>query len=390
MNTLKRTWMVGVASVMVTSGVALGACSSGSGVEIPVDPTTAGETSATSGGGGAGGAVAIDGGGSGGSPGTIDPGSACATSTVQANLTPVDLFILFDRSASMAYKSKWSAATAALTSFFQSPSSAGLGVALRFFPEDGCDNMSCNAVACGQPLVPFGRLLSTSAPGDAQEQALVAVSSSKMPPATEINGGGGTPLTPALSGAESWATNYLGQKPGDRVAVILVSDGEVNGCDPDPASMAKIVASAHAAGVDTFAVGLAGYFEAQMNALAAAGGTGQAFFIGKTDVELDLLTALQTIQQKQVSCALPMPQAAPGKVVDPTLVNVDYTPEGGVAGLLGQVKSAAACGAAGGWYYNDPAAPTQIVLCPNTCATVQADPVAKIEIILGCLTQPAK
>jgi hypothetical protein len=389
MNTLKSTWKVGVASVLVSSGMALGACSSGSSVEVPIDPTTTSGTSGTTGSGGAGGAVEIDGGGSGGGPGTIDPGSACATSTVQANLTPVDLFILFDRSASMAYKSKWDAATAALTSFFQSPASAGLGVALRFFPDDGCDNVSCNAAACGQPLVPLGRLLSTSAPGDAQEQALVSVSSSKMPQVNEM-GGGGTPLTPALSGAESWATTYLGQKPGDRVAVVLVSDGEVNGCDENAATMAKIVASAHAAGIDTFAVGLAGYFEAQMNALAQAGGTGQAFFIGKTDVKLDLLTALQTIQQKQVSCALPMPQAAQGKVVDPMLVNVDYTPEGGVIGLLGQVTSAATCGAAGGWYYNDPAAPTQIVLCPSTCAIVQADPVAKIDIILGCQTEPAK
>src|SRR5512133_240959 len=116
MNTLKSPWMFGVASVLVTSGVALGACS-GSGVEVPIDPTTtSGNGATTSGGGGAGGDLAIDGGGSGGSHGMIDPGSACATSTVQANLTPVDLFVLFDRSASMAYKSKWAAATAALTS----------------------------------------------------------------------------------------------------------------------------------------------------------------------------------------------------------------------------------------------------------------------------------
>ena len=390
MNTLKRTWIVGVASVIVTSGAALGACSSGSGVEIPTDPTTTSGAGATTGGGGAGGAVQIDGGGSGGEHGMIDPDAACAKSTIQANLTPVDLFILFDRSSSMNYKSKWAAATSALTSFFQSPSSAGLGVALRFFPEDGCDNVTCNAAACGTPLVPLGRLLSSSAPADTQEQALVSVSSSKMPAPNEIMGGGGTPLAPALSGAESWATNYLGQKPGERVAVVLVSDGEVNGCNEDAAAMAKIVAAGHAAGVDTFAIGLAGYFEAQMNALAQAGGTGQAFFIGKTNVQADLLTALQTIQTKQVSCTLAMPQAAPGEVVDPMLVNVDYTSGGGMAGLLGQVQNAAGCSAAGGWYYNDPVAPTQITLCPGTCATVQADPVAKIDIILGCQTEPAK
>jgi hypothetical protein len=391
MNTLKSTWMVGVASVLVTSGVALGACS-GSGVEIPIGSTTfdtPGGTGGTSGGGGQGGALEIDGGGSGGH-GMIDPDAACATSTIQANLTPVDLFVLFDRSSSMAYKSKWAAATAALTSFFQSKSSAGLRMALRFFPEDGCDNVTCDAAACGKPLVPLGMLLASSAPADAQEQALVSASNSKMPAPNEIMGGGGTPMAPALSGAETWATTLHGQQPGDRVAVVLVSDGEVNGCDESADSMAKIVGAAHASGVDTFAIGLAGYFEAQMNALALAGGTGQAFFIGNTDVELDLLTALQSIQQKQVSCALPMPQPSPGNVINPMLVNVDYTPGGGAVGLLGQVADAASCGAPGGWYYNDPVAPTQITLCPSTCSTVQADPIAKIDIILGCQTQPAK
>jgi hypothetical protein len=390
MNTLKGTWMVGVASVLVTSGLALGACST-SGVELPIDPTTtgAGGNATTSSGNGQGGSIAIDGGGSGGH-GMIDPDAACATSTIQANLTPVDLFLLFDRSASMNFKSKWGAATSALTKFFQSPSSAGLHVALRFFPDDGCDNVTCDANACGQPLVPLGQLLASSAPTDAQELALVNVSSTKMPAATEINGGGGTPLSAALTGAESWATTLHGQKPADRVAVILVSDAEANGCNEDQASIDKVVAQAQAAGVDTFAVGLSGYFESRMEAIAQAGGTGKAFFIGKTDVELDLLTALQAVQQKQVSCDLAMPQPSAGNTIDPMLVNVDYSPDGGAPALLGQVADAAGCGASGGWYYNDPVTPTQITLCPSTCSTIQADPSAKIDIILGCQTMPAK
>ncbi|MFS8065168.1 MAG: vWA domain-containing protein [Byssovorax sp.] len=385
---LTTRWMVGVASVLVTSGVALGACS---GVEIPSDPTSgssSGSGGDDSGGAGAGGSLDLDAGKDG--PVVISPDAACATSTVQANLTPVDLFLLFDRSASMAYKSKWDAATAALTSFFQNSSSAGLRVALRFFPEDGCDNMACSAEACGQPLVPLGMLLSSSGAADAQEQALVAASSSKMPAPNEIMGGGGTPLSAALGGAESWAMAQHAKHPEDRVAVVLVSDGEANGCDKTAATINGIVAAGHGAGVDTFAIGLAGYFEAGMNDIAQSGGTGQAFFIGKTDVEQDLLEALQSIQQKEVSCALPMPQGAPDKPVDPLLINVDYTPGGGAAGILGQVPSAAGCGAGGGWYYDNPAAPTQITLCPATCSTVQADALARIDIILGCQTEPAK
>lgn len=393
MKTFGTRSLVGVASVLVTSGVALFACSS---AEIPFDPTststsgTGGHSTASGGGGdgGAGGASEFDAGD--GGPVVIDPDAACATATIQANLAPVDLFLLFDRSASMAYKSKWDAATAALTSFFQSPSSAGLHVALRFFPEDGCDNVACSPGPCGQPLVPLGVLLASSGAADPQEQALVSISNSKQPAPNEIMGGGGTPLSAALSGAESWATNQLSKQPGDRVAVVLVSDGEANGCDKTPETINAIIAAGHASGVDTFAIGLSGYFEDRMNAMAVSGGTGQAYFIGQTDVKQDLLNALTAIQQKQVSCTLPMPQGTPDKPVDPKLVNVDYTPGGGVSGILGQVASAAACGPNGGWYYDNPAAPAKITLCPATCSTVQADAVAKIDIILGCQTEPAK
>jgi hypothetical protein len=391
MKLLNPRAMASVASVLVTSGVALFACSN---VEVPFNPTgttatgTGGQSTGGIGEGGQGGSLDIDGGD--GGPVVIEPDAACATASITANLQPVDIFLLFDRSASMAYKSKWDAATAALTSFFQSPSSAGLHIALRFFPEDGCDNVACSAGPCSQPLVPLGVLLPGSGAADPQEQALVSVSNSKKPAPDEIMGGGGTPLSAALDGAEAWGKSYYSNHPGDRVAVVLVSDGEANGCDKTPETINAIIAAGHAGGVDTFAIGLAGYFEDRMTAMAVSGGTGQAYFIGKTDVQQDLLTALQAIQQKQVSCNLPMPQGTPDKPVDPKLVNVDYTPGGGVSGILGQVTSAATCGANGGWYYNDPAAPTQITLCPATCSTVQADAVAKIDIILGCQTEPAK
>jgi hypothetical protein len=73
-------------------------------------------------------------------------------------------------------------------------------------------------------------------------------------------------------------------------------------------------------------------------------------------------------------------------VIDPTLVNVSYTPGGGAAETLGQVGGASSCGASGGWYYDDPAHPATINLCPSTCTMVQSDPGAKMSIVLGCAT----
>jgi hypothetical protein len=68
-------------------------------------------------------------------------------------------------------------------------------------------------------------------------------------------------------------------------------------------------------------------------------------------------------------------------------VNVQYTPGGGMPQLIGNVATAAACDAqSGGWYYDNNASPTKILLCPVTCSTVSSDPNAKIEILLGCDT----
>jgi hypothetical protein len=50
------------------------------------------------------------------------------------------------------------------------------------------------------------------------------------------------------------------------------------------------------------------------------------------------------------------------------------------------VPTSADCTNAGGWYYDNPAAPTKVILCPATCMTVQADSNAKVDVQFGCDT----
>lgn len=52
---------------------------------------------------------------------------------------------------------------------------------------------------------------------------------------------------------------------------------------------------------------------------------------------------------------------------------------------LPRLAGPAAC-ASGGWFYDDPLEPTTIELCPATCAAVQADKGATLEVLLGCAT----
>jgi hypothetical protein len=39
------------------------------------------------------------------------------------------------------------------------------------------------------------------------------------------------------------------------------------------------------------------------------------------------------------------------------------------------------------WYYDSLTNPTRIVLCPSACTTVTADPMAKLDILLGCKSE---
>jgi len=82
--------------------------------------------------------------GAGGLTGNIDAAGldgACAASSIGAEAVPLDLYFLMDSSKSMlettgAGTTKWAAVSAALDMFFADSGSAGLGVALKYFPDE--------------------------------------------------------------------------------------------------------------------------------------------------------------------------------------------------------------------------------------------------------------
>ena len=347
----------------------------------------AGKTSGTSSGGsnsGAGGDDLITV-GAGGSSGTKM--ESCAGTSGEATLTPVNMFIIFDKSGSMLNNNKWTNTTKALVDFFKDQGSAGLRVALRFFPDSGCDDSSCSIDVCSQPLVPLGALTSDPAPADAQEQQLVDAVASKSP-------NGGTPMSVALGGAEQWAANYQMAHPSEKTVVVLVTDGEPNGCDESVSHIAALAAKTkNANDVLTYAVGLVGSNTATINSIDAAGGTNAGIFVGNGNASADLLAALKAIQGSQVACEFQMPtMGSMGEMIDPSLVNVNYKPgDGGMTKTFNKVAKASDCTPQkDGWFYDNPVKPTTITLCPGTCASVQADEKAKIEIEVGCATKPAQ
>jgi hypothetical protein len=56
--------------------------------------------------------------------------------------------------------------------------------------------------------------------------------------------------------------------------------------------------------------------------------------------------------------------------------------------VLPKKNDASACDpVSGGWYYDNNASPTKIILCPASCQMVQADQNGKVDILLGCASE---
>jgi Mg-chelatase subunit ChlD len=317
--------------------------------------------------------------------------NSCGKGKAEAKLKPVNMFVMFDRSGSMEDDNKWTDASAALTAFFQDPGVSGMRVALRFFPHDspadGCTKDGCDPVACSQPLVPLGTLTAEAAPIDSQENALVRAVANSAPGGG--GGGGGTPIHAALDGALRWATSYQAMHTDETTVVVFVTDGEPNGCNENFNDISTLAAKALMThGVTTYAIGLVGSSTSQMDQLAQAGGTKKGIFIGTgATAEQELISALNAIRGQALSCDFPMPQPTdPSMMIDPTKVNLTFTPGTGMPGTLAQVHDESACGTNKSWYYDMPQQPSVIHLCPAACDLVRNDPKAMLELLLGCAT----
>ncbi|NUO54427.1 MAG: VWA domain-containing protein [Polyangiaceae bacterium] len=356
------------------------ACAPDTGLEGGGGSDDDDDTGSGSGSGKGKGAAETTGTGFGADNGSTGSLNECASESIEAEIVPLTMFIAFDKSGSMGDNNKWNNATSALKIFFADPTAADLEVALRFFPQGGCSETSCDVASCATPQVGVGALTADPAPTDAQEQALINAINNTSP-------GGGTPISAALQGGLQWGAQYLGQNPDHKVVVILVTDGEPQGCQENIGQIANIAATGLAQNVPTYAVGLQGSNEGQLNQITTAGG-GTSFFIGNGNAEQELLEALQAIRGEALACEIPIPTPTMGQF-DANLVNVEYTPGGGgTPQTIGKVADEASCGASGGWFYNDPANPETIVLCPASCDTVKVDPDGAIKVVLGCQSIP--
>jgi hypothetical protein len=267
---------------------------------------------------------------------------------VQAELIPLDILILLDRSGSM-YGTNWDGSVNALTSFVNAPTSAGISTGIVYYPLDSVPyDEQCDYTLYDVPVVDMGELPANAA-------AMVSSLQAEDP------NGGTTPTYGALKGTLFWATAYQDANPNRKVIVVLATDGAPNSCPSSPvdqnstAQIGNLAASAlNYNGVQTFVVAIDGSNVAALNQIAAAGGTGMAFDV--TSNINAFSDKMEEIRKQALACEFNIPEPPMGDQVDPEKVAVKYTPGGSDMGMeIPKTTNFGSCGSSDGWYYDNDA-----------------------------------
>lgn len=319
----------------------------------------------------------------GGSP-PADASDSCLNDTLSAVPVPLAMLLVMDRSGSMAMPTgarKWDQARAAMIGFADTKGAAGAKLGLTIFPPDSESSLDRCLSSSYAPVVPIAELPGN---GAAIKDALVS-----REPLSD------TPMASALEGSIDDMKAYLSANPYEEGVLILVTDGDPTGCPNDSVTnVAQIAATAakDTPRIRTFVVGMDGATFKNLDVIAGAGGGAPTAFnasaaVGGVSPQQQLLTALESIRAGAIACEYVMPTTDKGKV-DLDSVDIAFNSGSGepVVGIR-KVASAQDCGlTTGGFYYDDPASPKRIVLCPSSCEAVKkGTQQAKLDVVLGCI-----
>lgn len=93
------------------------------------------------------------------------------------------------------------------------------------------------------------------------------------------------------------------------------------------------------------------------------------------------------IVSSKINCEWTIPTPPNDMVLNPALVNVEFKKTADEPYIVGNIPSKEFCDeVSNGWYYDTPANPSKILVCPNTCEWFQTNPGAQLNIEFGCAT----
>ena len=319
-----------------------------------------------------------------------DAGAQCAGVGVEIEPSKLDMYVMMDRTQSMTYLiqntsiQRWDVLQSGVQSFISDPDvlKKAPRVGLQFFGATGNPNdpKECDPASYATPKI---------------ELEDIATSGPKILSAVQTEAaylGGQTPWFPSLQGALMHAQDWQVAHPERMTVVVLVTDGYPTECNTDVAQIQEMVGEFHsgikgqyntrgAPGIRTYIIGVA-VDKFNLDAIAQAGGSTQATIVdGAAGVD-QFVNAMVNITNADVQCTIKLPAAPSGQVIDPKAVQIVYTPYVGSPQEIPKADTSGGCGSAnGGWYFDNPADPQNITLCPCSCANLGA---GAIQFRFGC------
>jgi hypothetical protein len=313
--------------------------------------------------------------------------NGCVGERYAGETIPLDIYVMFDQSGSMSSIeqggiTRMDAVRSAMNAFLHDRASVGLSLGIGYFGQEAIGETTCDPADYAQADIAIGQL-----PKNAQA---IADSLSKREPTGE------TPTGSAIRAACGYTKDWKAAHPGRDVVMLLVTDGEPQApvtcgdtgkgpCCPTLSDAVTATSDCLAGmpGLKTFVLGVGPYLD-NLHKIAAAGGTKQAFLVSGGDVAAKVLDALNAIRAAaQVPCELGIPDPPSGKSLDLTHVNVVRTSIRCESATIPYRESGSSCDAVGGWYFDDPKAPKQVVLCKKSCDDVSV-PGEQLSFSLGC------
>jgi hypothetical protein len=97
-----------------------------------------------------------------------------------------------------------------------------------------------------------------------------------------------------------------------------------------------------------------------------------------------IFTAIETaVILSSMACEIAVPDIPEGKSVDPSVAEVSAQDDTGLSTLIPRVDGLQNC-AQGGWYFDNPTAPTRFLLCAVTCNNLRQRPGVSMQVSIGC------
>lgn len=341
-----------------------------------------------------------------GTSGSSVPFEECTGLAYEAEGLALDMYIVFDHTASMndpaggdadcplqlgqapTVNSKWCYATHALAEYFTSPYATGNRAALQFMTVEDfvCEGGPNNGLA-------YAAVEMTGLPVDPSHTFIQALDQDAP------LGGLGTRIEAALHGIADYTV--ANRAAGRTMIGVLITDGDPNGCSEDTNQLAGIIDQHYQqTGIRTFIIGMNGASENNLETYARVGGAPEHtdfcgdgpspchyWSVGNGEPEA-FVAALREIQAAAIlPCEFSIPLPPPDEILDYNLVNITITDSNGVETTLPGVASQADCDPqVGGWYYDVPlpGTPNSMIMCETSCGVAMA--ADRIDVSYGCMT----